>query len=40
MVAQIQQYQSAYEKQLDNLDKAKIVAPMAGIITYSRLRGW
>jgi len=34
MKAQIQQYESAYEKQLDNLSKAKIVAPMAGIITY------
>lgn len=34
MAAQIQQFTSAYEKQLDNLDKAKIVAPMAGIVTY------
>lgn len=34
MKSQIQQYESAYEKQLDNLSKAKIVAPMAGIVTY------
>lgn len=34
MEAQIQQYESAYEKQLDYLGKATIVAPMSGIITY------
>jgi len=33
-LAQASQYQSRYEKQLDNLSKAKIVAPMSGIITY------
>ena len=32
--AQAKQYQSRYEKQLDYLSKAKIVAPMSGIITY------
>ncbi len=34
MRAQSKQLQSRYEKQLDYLDKAKISAPMAGIITY------
>lgn len=33
-VAQARQYESRYEKQLDNLSKAKIVAPMPGVITY------
>jgi HlyD family secretion protein len=32
--AQSDQFQAAYEKQLDNLSKAKIVSPMAGVITY------
>ncbi|MFH1373766.1 MAG: efflux RND transporter periplasmic adaptor subunit [bacterium] len=32
--AQAQQFQARYEKQLDYLSKAKIVAPMSGIITY------
>jgi len=32
--AQARQFQSRYEKQLDYLSKAKIVAPMSGIITY------
>lgn len=32
--AQVKQLQAAYEKQLDNLQKAKIVAPMSGIITF------
>ncbi len=32
--AQARRYQSQYEKQLDYLSKAKIVAPMSGIITY------
>jgi HlyD family secretion protein len=31
--AQSNQLQSAYEKQLDNLSKTKIVAPMAGVLT-------
>ncbi len=31
--AQSSQLQSAYEKQLDNLSKTKIVAPMAGVLT-------
>ncbi len=34
MSAQAKQMESQYEKQLDNLSKAKIVAPMAGIITF------
>ncbi|MCP4685811.1 MAG: efflux RND transporter periplasmic adaptor subunit [bacterium] len=34
MKSQIQQGESAYAKQLDYLSRAKIVAPMAGIITY------
>lgn len=34
MLAQDQQARSRLEKQADNLSKAKIVAPMAGIITY------
>jgi len=33
-LAQAKQSQSQYEKQLDNLSKAKIVAPMSGIITF------
>ncbi len=32
--AQAQQFQARYEKQLDYLSKAKIVAPMSGIVTY------
>ncbi len=32
--AQARQFQSRYEKQLDYLSKAKILAPMPGIITY------
>ncbi len=32
--AQAEQFRSRYEKQLDYLSKAKIVAPMSGIITY------
>ncbi|MFQ5453352.1 MAG: efflux RND transporter periplasmic adaptor subunit, partial [Candidatus Zixiibacteriota bacterium] len=32
--AQAKQFQSRYEKQLDYLSKAKIVAPMSGIITF------
>jgi HlyD family secretion protein len=32
--AQAQRAQAEYEKQLDNLRKAKIVAPMSGIITF------
>jgi len=32
--AQARQFQSRYEKQLDYLSKAKIVAPMPGIITF------
>jgi len=32
--AQARQFESRYEKQLDYLSKAKIVAPMFGIITY------
>jgi len=32
--AQAKQFQSRYEKQLDYLSKAKIVAPMPGIITF------
>ncbi len=32
--AQASQFQARYEKQLDNLKKAKIVAPMTGILTY------
>lgn len=32
--AQSDQFQAAYEKQLDNLSKAKIVSPMPGVITY------
>lgn len=31
--AQANQLQSAYEKQLDNLSKTKIVAPMSGVLT-------
>ena len=34
MLAQSKQVKSRYENQLDNLSKAKIVAPMSGIITY------
>ncbi len=34
MVAQSKQFQAAYDKQLDNLRRAKIVAPMPGIVTY------
>lgn len=34
MKAQAQQAKARYEKQLDNLNKAKIVAPMLGIITF------
>jgi HlyD family secretion protein len=34
MRAQAKQFQARYEQQLDNLRKAKIVAPMDGIITY------
>ncbi len=34
MAAQAKQSESQYEKQLDNLSKAKIVAPMSGIITF------
>ena len=34
MQAQSRQLQSRYEKQLDNLSKTKIRAPMSGIITY------
>lgn len=34
MQAQAKQFQARYEKQLDNLRKAKIVAPIDGIITY------
>lgn len=33
-LAQSQQFQSRYEKQLDYLRKTKIVAPMPGVITY------
>ena len=33
-MAQARQYESRYEKQLDNLSKAKIMAPMSGVITY------
>ena len=33
-LAQAQQYESRYEKQLDYLRKAKIIAPMPGVITY------
>jgi len=32
--AQARQFESRYEKQLDYLSKAKIVAPMSGIVTY------
>ncbi len=32
--ASARQFQSRYEWQLDNLSKAKIVAPMSGIVTY------
>jgi len=32
--AQAQQFESRYAKQLDYLSKAKIVAPMAGVITF------
>ena len=34
MSAQVKQVKSRYENQLDNLSKAKIVAPMSGIITF------
>lgn len=34
MKAQAKRYQSQYEKELDYLSKAKIVAPMPGIITF------
>ena len=33
-IAQARQYESRYEKVLDNLSKAKIMAPMSGVITY------
>lgn len=33
-LAQSQQYQSRYEKQLDYLSKTKIRAPMGGVVTY------
>lgn len=33
-IAQAQQAKARYDKQLDYLSKAKIVAPMAGVITY------
>ncbi len=33
-LAQAKQLQTRYDKQLDNLNKAKIVAPMSGIVTY------
>lgn len=34
MLARSKQVKSRYENQLDNLSKAKIVAPMAGVITF------
>jgi HlyD family secretion protein len=34
MTAQAKQSEAMYEKQLDNLSKAKIVAPMSGIVTF------
>ncbi len=32
--AQYSQFEAAYEKQLDNLSKATIVAPMSGVVTF------